>query len=350
MKKLFSKFDFPKLPKNDKLKIVFLILALTFLIALPFFGFSNYWMNNLVKVGVYIVLALALNILVGYTGLVSLGQAGFVAIGAYTMTVLVKDYQVNFFVSVLIGGLIAAIFGVLLGLPSLRVRGTYLTLITLGFGEIIRTIIIVWEPVTSGPMGIRNIPTPSLFGLELSLSNGGLYYLVLALLILVVLFSHFLFRSKTGRAFRAIKVDEPASIMMGINTTYYKTLAFVLAAVISGLAGSIYAIQLGYIDQNTFTFDMSTLILSIVILGGMGTIRGMFIGAIILVLLPEVSRALMAYRFVLYGVILVIMMRFRPQGILGWKPKKPYHVTKNARMLFEQGHGELVKLNISNQE
>lgn len=349
MKKSFRIHDITKLLSNFKIQVILIVIAISFLIALPFMNISSYWMNNFVKVGVYVILGLALNILVGYTGLVSLGQAGFVAIGAYTTTVLVKDFQLNFFVAALIGAVISALFGLLLGLPTLRVRGTYLSIITLGFGEIIRTLIIVWEPVTNGPMGIRNIPSPVLFGQELSFNNGGLYYLVLILLALTVIFCYFLYNSKTGRAFRAIKADEYASIMMGINTTYYKTLAFVLAAVISGLAGSLFAIQLGYIDQNTFTFDMSTLILSIVILGGMGTIRGMFIGAILLVILPEVSRSLMQYRFVLYGANLVLMMRFLPQGILGWKPKSPYRISQQAQNLFTKGHGKLTGFKKSDQ-
>ena len=239
----------------------------------------------------------------------------------YTTTVLTKTYGWNFFASLLLCVVVSAIVGILIGMPSLRLTGTYLSIITLGFGEIIRTIIIIWEPVTNGPLGIRGIPRPELFGISFSMANGGLYYLSLILMLLVMIFSRLLCDSKTGRAFRAIKGDETAAVMMGINVTYYKVMAFVLAAVISALAGSLYANQLGYIDQNTFTFDMSTMILSVVILGGMGTIRGMVVGSVILVLLPELSRSLTDYRFVIYGLILILMMRFRPQGILGWKSR-----------------------------
>lgn len=327
-KKNINQSKITKLNNKKSMLIGALIVGL-FLV--PFLNLNSYYINIINKVLIYIIMALGLNILVGYTGLVSLGQAGFVAIGAYTTTILMTKLNLNFFIATFIAFIVAGIFGIILGLPTLRLKGTYLTIVTLGFGEIIRTIIIVWDSVTNGPLGIRNIPVPTLFGIELSMSNGGLYILILTSVLLVVLFCSKLYKSKTGRAMRAIKQDETASIMMGINTTYYKVLSFVLAAIICALAGSIYAIQLGYIDQNTFTFDMSTMILSIVILGGMGTIRGMILGSVVLVVLPELSRSLMDYRFVIYGLVLVLMMRFRPQGLLGWRDKKPYPLSQKSK-------------------
>lgn len=309
--------------KNKKKCI---IIALIILLLLPLLNFNNYIINIVIKIMNYAIMALGLNILVGMTGLVSLGQAGFVAIGAYVSSILMIKFNINFFVSVVVAMLLSSIVGLIMGLPTLRLTGTYLSIITLGFGEIIRTIIIVWDNVTNGPLGIRNIPSPGIFGYKLTMSNGGLYILTLLVLVLVIMFINNLDKSKTGRAMKAIKQDETASIMMGVNTTYYKVLSFILSAIICSLAGSIYATQLGYIDQNTFTFDMSTMILSIVILGGMGTIRGMIVGSIILVVFPELSRSLMDYRFVLYGVILVIMMRFRPQGLLGWRDRNEYPI------------------------
>lgn len=317
--------------KENNIKPILIGLVIIGLFLVPFVNSNSYYLNIINKVLIYIIMALGLNILVGYTGLVSLGQAGFVAIGAYTTTILMTKLDMNFFIATFIALAVAAAFGLLLGLPTLRLIGPYLTIVTLGFGEIIRTIIIVWDSVTNGPLGIRNIPRPRLFGVELTMSNGGLYLLTLTSMLLVMIFSHQLYKSKTGRAMRAIKQDHTASIMMGINTTYYKTLSFVIAAIISALVGSIYATQLGYIDQNTFTFDMSTMILSIVILGGMGTIRGMVLGSLVLVVLPELSRSLMDYRFVLYGLVLVLMMRFRPQGLLGWRDPSPYPLSEKAK-------------------
>lgn len=320
-------------------------IGVLLLFLVPQLGLSSYWMNNLIKVGVYSIMALGLNILVGYTGLVSLGQAGFVAIGAYATTIFVKDFHMNFFLAMLIGVAISAFAGLLLGLPSMRVRDTYLTIITLGFGEIMKTVIIVWDKVTNGPLGIRNIPAPVLFGKQLSMYNGGLYYLVLVAVILISVFCAFLYKSNTGRSLRALKDDEKASTMMGINAFKYKVLAFVLSAAICGIGGALLSTQLGYIDQNTFTFDMSTLILSIVILGGMGTLRGMFLGSLILIIFPELARFLVDYRFVIYGLVLIVMMRFRPQGILGWRAKKPIKVPEEMIKTVQDSPKE--KLGIS---
>lgn len=307
------------------------ILLMIFLMAVPMIFSNQYLLTVVIKIGSYAILAMGLNILTGYTGLVSLGAAGFVAIGAYTSSILAVRLHVGFFPATLAGMLLAGIIGILLGLPTLRVTGTYLSIITLGFGEIVKMILMNWADVTGGTLGVKNIPKPSLFGVSLNVSNYGLYYLMLFFVIIVALFCLALVNSKTGRALRAIKADELASLMMGIPTNKYKILAFAISSAICALGGALYATLIGYIDPNTFNFDVSTMMLSIVILGGMGTIRGMFVGSAILIAFPEVSRFLMEYRFVLYGVILVIMMRFRPQGILGFKSSLPYKISKNAK-------------------
>ena len=211
----------------------------------------------------------------------------------------------------------------------------YLSIVTLGFGEIVKTILKNWKEVTGGTLGVKPIPKPTLFGTSMTLANNGLYFIMLFLLLLVTLFCIVVVKSKTGRAFLAIKTDETAAVMMGINVTYYKVLAFVLSGVICAVAGGYYATTMGYIDPNSFTFDTSTTILSIVILGGMGTTRCIFLGSLILIVFPELSRALMDYRFVVYGVILVLMMRFRPQGILGWKSQVPYKLSKRVKKEVE---------------
>ena len=313
--------------KNQKL---LLILMAAVLCLLPIGVNNQYFLTVIVKMAVYAMFGLGLNILPGYTGLVSLGHAGFVAIGAYTASLCAVKLGWSFFPSMLLGMLVAGLVGILLGLPTLRLTGTYLSIVTLGFGEIIKMIAMNWAPVTNGTLGVKNIPKPSFLGMKLTIANHGFYYLVMFILVVCTVFCLVLVKSKTGRALQAIKGDELASVMMGINVTYYKILAFVLSACICAAAGGLYATLIGYVDPNTFNFDVSTLILSIVILGGMGTIRGMFLGAAILIALPEVSRFLMVYRFVLYGVILVVMMRFRPQGILGWKSQLPYKLSKQV--------------------
>lgn len=220
------------------------------------------------------------------------------------------------------------------GLPSLRLSGSYLTIVTLGFGEIVKMIIVNWDAVTNGTLGLKNIPKPSFFGVDMTLANHGLYYMMLVLVLLVAVASMAIIRSNTGRAFQAIKEDEMAATMMGIRTMRYKVLAFVVSAFITGIAGAFYAPLVGFIDANSFTFDTSVLIISVVIVGGMGTMRGMFLGAALLIAFPEVSRSLMEYRFVVYGLLLVLMMRFRPQGILGWKSQMPYKLSKRAKAIL----------------
>lgn len=331
-KNILYLFEF-YLQKNKN--ILFTVLA-SILVCLPYILNNQYLMTIVIKIGIYSIFALGLNILTGYTGLVSLGHAGFVAIGAYTSSICAVNYGYGFVLSTIIGMVIAGVIGVLLGLPSLRVTGTYLSIITLGFGEIIKMIAMNWNSVTNGTLGIKNIPKPSILGVSLTISNHGIYYMTMMIVIFVSVFSIVLLKSKTGRALQAIRSDEMAALMMGIRITSYKILAFVISACICALGGSLYATLIGYIDPNTFNFDVSTMILSIVILGGMGTVRGMFIGSILLIAFPEISRFLMEYRFVLYGIILVIMMRFRPQGILGWKSTLPYYLSKKVKTEIEK--------------
>lgn len=326
----------------DKYSKALLVISALILIIFPMTVDNQYLLTIIIKIGCYAIFALGLNILTGYTGLVSLGHAGFVAIGAYTTSLLSVKAEMNFFISLIIGMIFAGIVGVLLGLPTLRVSGTYLSIITLGFGEIVKMIAMNWNAVTNGTLGVKNIPKPSLFGYKLTVTNYGLYYMMLFFVMLVTLFCIRIVKSKIGRAFMSIKTDELAATMMGINVTKYKILAFVMSASICAVGGGIYASLIGYIDPNTFNFDVSTMILSIVILGGMGTIRGMFVGSIILIAFPEISRFLMQYRFVLYGVILVVMMRFRPQGIMGWNSLLPYKISKNVEKIIDKSDKELL--------
>ena len=326
-------------------KAILLPAAFLIILAIPFLGFSQYIIRIFIVIGIYTILALALNFVAGYTGQLSLGNAGFYAIGAYTATLLMMRGGVNYWLTILPAAGFAGICGLLLGLPTFRLRGAYLTIVTLGFGEIVRMILMNWDSVTNGTLGIRNIPAPSLFGFTLSIRNGGFYYFVWFLVILVSLATHFIVNSKIGRAFISIREDEIAAQMMGIRTTRYKALAFVLSAFFSGLAGAFYAPMVAYIDPNSFTFDVSSQIISMAILGGLGTMRGMYFGAAVLIVFPEVSRFLMDYRFVIYGLILVVMMRFRPQGLLGWQSRIPLRFSRAVQedLAREGGAGILPK-------
>ena len=312
-------------------KIVYPLLAILIL-ALPYIIASQYILRIVIMIGVYAILSLSLGLVTGYAGQVSLGHAAFYAIGAYVSALVSVRYGLSFFITAPIAAIAAAICGFLLGLPTLRLSGTYLAITTLGFCEVVRMVLLNWQSVTNGPLGISRIPKPSFFGIDLTISNYGLYYLMLVFLAVTTVSIIAIVRSKMGRALMAIREDELAATMMGIKTTVYKIIAFVISAFFSGLAGAFYAHMIRFIDPNTFTFDTSIMILGIVILGGMGTIGGMFLGSALLVSFPEVLRFLQEYRFVVYGIVLVIMMRFRPQGILGGQKKSNYKLPKGIDM------------------
>ncbi|NLU51806.1 MAG: branched-chain amino acid ABC transporter permease [Clostridiaceae bacterium] len=321
----------------DRYKVIISVVFAVVALSVPFIGLSRATMRLLVMIGLYSMLGMGLNLLVGYTGQVSLGHAGFYAIGAYVCALLQVDAGVNFWLALLIGGIVSGFVGFLLGLPTLRLSGTYLSIVTLGFCEVVQMILKQWESVTYGNYGVRNIPKPELFGFTFNQQNGGFYIIILVLAVLTALGCHFIKNSKTGRAFIAIKEDELAATMMGIKTSRYKILAFVLSAFITGIAGGFYSvINNGYIEPTNFTFNISILIMSVVIVGGLGTIRGMVFGATILMLFPEVFRFLNEWRFVIYGVLLVLMMQFRPQGALGWQSTLPYRLSKETKKLLEK--------------
>ncbi|MBR2571810.1 MAG: branched-chain amino acid ABC transporter permease [Clostridia bacterium] len=308
------------------------------LICTPNFGFMTPANTRIViMIILYAMLGMGLNVLIGYTGQVSLGHAGFYGIGAYVCALAMTKLGWPFWPSLLAAGLFAALVGLLLGLPTLRLSGTYLSIVTLGFCEIVQMILKQWESVTNGNYGIRNIPKPYLFGLKLDMKNGGLFYLALALCILTGLACLAIRNSKSGRAFMAIRDDELAATMMGIRTSRYKILAFVISAFITGIGGGIYCvIANSYIEPTSFVFNTSILILSVVIVGGLGTVRGMVFGSALLWLFPQVFRFLNEWRFVIYGVLLVLMMQFRPQGALGWQSTLPFRMSRAARKRLKE--------------
>ena len=320
-----------KIIENSKgIQVSLLAFCGLLIIILPKIGLSNYLIRVATMVGVYTMLALSLNLITGYTGLVSIGHAGFCAIGAYTSALMSEFFGLNFFVTTAAGAVMAGLFGLIIGLPTLRLSGTYLTIATLGFGEIVKMIVLNWRGLTNGPLGITKIQRPIFFGLELTSRNGGLFYLIWVMVALTTILILFIIRSKMGRAFMAIRDDELVAKLMGIKTTRYKVIAFVISAMIAGVAGSFYAHMTRYLDPNTFSFDTSIIIISIVILVGMGTVGGMFVGAALLISFPEILRFVQEYRFIIYGLILVLMIRFRPQGILGGQSRFKYLMPKGV--------------------
>ena len=311
-----------------------ILIAGVFCFALAFpLVFSPYQTNIMATALMYVVLGLGLNIVVGLAGLLDLGYVAFYAVGAYTYALLNFHYHLGFWLALPIGGLLAATFGILLGFPVLRLRGDYLAIVTLGFGEIIRLVLENWGEFSQGPSGISNIPRPGLFGVHLSLDNAinYIYYIMIAFVIVTIFIVNRLQDSRLGRAWIALREDEIACQAMGIDKRKTKLTAFALGAFWAGIVGVVFAAKTTFINPASFTFLESAIILSIVVLGGMGSIIGVILGALILILLPEYLRALSEYRMFAFGVILVLMMVFRPQGLIA-NVRRTYTFKKNEKM------------------
>ncbi len=292
-------------------------LLLLLLFILPF-ATTDYFIDVAILAGIYTILALGLNVVVGFAGLLNLGFVAFYAIGAYTYAILNTRFGIDFWSALPFSIGLTTVAGFLLAIPALRLRGDYLAIVTLGFGEIVRLILNNWDSVTRGPNGISGITPPAI----MSISLGKLsyyYYLVLLCVILTVFITRRVYSSRIGRAWVAIREDEVVSSAMGINTTMYNLYAFAFGAFWAGLAGTLFAGKMQFVSPESFTFMESILILSMVILGGLGSIPGVILGAIILVMLPEILREVQLYRMLALGSGLVLLMVFRPQGLLGGK-------------------------------
>jgi branched-chain amino acid transport system permease protein len=266
--------------------------------------------------GMYIVLALGLNIVVGQAGLLNLGYVAFYAIGAYTYAILSTTFGLTFWFGLLAGGAVAAVFAVLLGMPTLRLRGDYFAIVTLGLGEITRIILNNWDSMTGGPNGISKIGRPVLAGYEFH-STLDFYYLITVIVIITIFAMHRLIASRIGRAWVAIREDEVAAEAMGVNTYRMKLLAFVLGSALAGIVGVFFSAKMAFVSPESFTFLESVMILCMVVLGGMGSIPGIILGALLLITIPEIFREFQDYRMLAFGIALVLMMVFKPQGLLG---------------------------------
>ncbi len=304
---------------------------------------SKYLLRILIMLLVYAVLAISLNMITGYLGEISLGHIIFFAIGAYASSLLVLRLGMNCWLAAFLGSCIAGAFGALLGLQTLRISGTYLAIVSLGYYYVIRMVIINWMSLTNGANGLFNIPAPSVFGVDLVIRNGGAYYHILAFLLLTMLVNHLVVNSKIGRAIKAVREDRLAADLVGIFTDRYRVFAFAFGGFFAGLAGSFYAQLITYINPSNFTYDMSIMVLCMVILGGRGSVKGMLLGAAVISPLGEVLRQLTMHmpawlkienpdqwRFVIFGLILVLMMQFRPLGVFGGLDKKPYRLPKGV--------------------
>ena len=313
------------------------IAALGFALALPFFFPNRYIVDIGVLVLTYVMLGWGLNIVVGLAGLLDLGYVAFYAVGAYSYALLAHYYGFSFWEALPLAGLFAASFGILLGFPVLRLRGDYLAIVTLGFGEIIRVILLNWYQFTGGPDGISGIPRPTFFGLPFKryAAEGAqtfhtffgleysslhrivfLYYVILALALITNFFTLRIRRLPIGRAWEALREDEIACRSLGINPTNTKLTAFALGAMFGGFAGSFFATRQGFISPESFTFIESAVILSIVVLGGMGSQIGVVLAAVVLIGGTELFRGLEEYRMLTFGGLMVAVMVWRPRGLL----------------------------------
>ena len=298
------------------------IVGIGALCVLPLAHPNAYHLDVLTSAGLYALLALGLNIVVGFTGLLHLGYAAFFAIGAYAYGLLNLRLGVPFWVGAVPAIAIAGVFGVVLGIPAIRVRGDYLAIVTLGFGEIVRITVTNLEPWTGGPNGLLGIAHPALWipgrGVyDFGVSSAPYYYLVLACTLGIAVVCVRIGRSRVGRAWAAIREDELAASCVGIDTFQLKLLAQGLGAAIAGLAGAIFAAKQGTITPDSFDFVLSVMILAMVVLGGLGSVAGAIFGALVLGILPELLRGFEQYRVMLFGVVMIVIMRLRPQGLLG---------------------------------
>ena len=319
---------------STKAQRILLASLLAIAVILPFLIGSNRWITLMTVVVIYVVLASGLNIVVGFTGLLDLGYVAFYAIGAYYTAIIFNNvlkvkYGVDLdafwwltWINFVVGGLVAALAGVLIGYPTLRVRGDYLAIMTLGFGEIIRILALNWVGLTRGPSGISGIPQPAFFGYHFS-TQKSLYFLGLALALLSLWAISRIVRSRIGRAWTAIREDEVAAEAMGIHTSRYKLLSYATGAFFAGAMGVFFGHYLNYISPSSFMLIESFLILSLVVLGGMGNLAGPVLGAVVWVGLQEWLRDFPFVqthpetRGIAMGLILVLLMVFRPQGLLG---------------------------------
>lgn len=308
---------YKSLKKNPAIAKGLPIIFIAVIILIPFIS-SAYTTSILTTALIYIILGLGLNIIVGLGGLLNLGYAAFFGVGAYTFAILNMNFGVGFWLALPLGGIASALFGALIGLPVLRLKGDYLAIVTLGFGEMTRILTENLGALTRGPSGIANIPKPTLFGHTFGYfgSTRYVYLIAVALVILIIFVVWRLENSRIGRSWVAMREDDIACESMGIDLTKAKMTLFVISAAIAGIAGVLFASKTAFINPKSFTITHSIMILCIVVLGGKGSVKGVILGALILNLLPEYLRGFQQYRMLIFGFLLIVMMVFRPGGII----------------------------------
>jgi branched-chain amino acid transport system permease protein len=333
------------------------LLIFALLVPVIFYN-QRYILDLSILVLTYVMLGWGLNVVVGLAGLLDLGYVAFYAVGAYSYALLATSFGLSFWVCLPLAGLLASLWGVMLGFPVLRLRGDYLAIVTLAFGEIIRLVIINWQSLTGGPNGVSGIPRPTFFGIPLTPGDNGLaaklgipfspthrivflFYIILALALLTNWVTIRLRRLPIGRAWEALREDEVACRALGINTTTTKLTAFATGAMFGGFAGAFFATRQGFISPESFTFQESALVLAIVVLGGMGSQLGVALAAIAMIGGFELFRGLEQYRMLVFGVAMVLLMIWRPRGLIGHRAPTVYLKQAQAISsdLVKEGHG-----------
>jgi branched-chain amino acid transport system permease protein len=333
------------------------LLGFAVLVPVIFYD-QRYVLDIGILVLTYVMLGWGLNVVVGLAGLLDLGYVAFYAVGAYSYGLLATTFDLSFWICLPLAGILAAFWGVLLGFPVLRLRGDYLAIVTLAFGEIIRLVLINWQSVTGGPNGLTGIPRPSFFGIPFNQTEDGfaarfgiefsathrivfLFYLILALALLTNWVTIRLRRLPIGRAWEALREDEIACRSLGINTTTTKLTAFAVGAMFGGFAGAFFATRQGFISPESFSFLESAFVLAIVVLGGMGSQLGVALAALAMIGGFELFRGLEQYRMLVFGMAMVLLMIWRPRGLVGHRAPTVFlqHKTVISSSLVKEGHG-----------
>lgn len=309
---LLSKIKSVKLNKTQKFAMLIILIA--FIIVFPFVIHDKYTLHVIILCSMYACLTLSLNLIIGWSGQFSLGHVCFYGMGAYVTTLLMMNFEMNFFFATLISVIFTSIFAMLLCLPTLKLRGDYLAVITLGFGEVFRLFLTNAVDITKGPAGIPGISDPVIFGYAIKGKQAYFYFVMLLLFVFIVFMKRFN-NSGFGMAMMTVNEDDIAATAIGLNTKKYKLLGFAIGGGMAALMGSFYAVYMGMISPTSFAYAESIKMVSMVVLGGMGSIPGSILGAFLLTALPEVLRAFSEYRMVLYGALMVVMMIFRPEGM-----------------------------------
>jgi branched-chain amino acid transport system permease protein len=290
---------------------IYILLVLSFLP--PLITSNQYILHLLITIGLFIVLSLSLNLVTGYAGQFSMGHAAFYGIGAYVAALSMLKLGFSFWLAMLASATFTCVSGLFLGLPALRLQGDYLGIVTLGFGEIVRLVFVNWVSVTRGPMGLPGIPSPQI-GSFVFADKSSYYYIVLALVLFTIITMHRMITGRFGLQLATVREDEVAATAMGINITRVKIFAFCIGAFYAGLTGAVFACYMSFVSPDSFMYIDSVTILAMIVLGGLCSIPGSIIGAVVLVLVPEFMRFMADYRMVLYGLLMIVVMIFKPEG------------------------------------